>query len=77
MRRKPDVNCQDLTPGGLKTILVVEDHPTNLQMTREILEIMGKKGGYIAAPTHDVASDVPVENLLAMIEAFGYPVPGM
>ncbi|MCL2518464.1 MAG: uroporphyrinogen decarboxylase family protein [Oscillospiraceae bacterium] len=31
---------------------------------------MGKNGGYIAAPTHAVPKDVPVENILAMLEVF-------
>ena len=40
------------------------------QITRRTVEIMWKNGGYIAAPTHAVPSDVPVENLIAMIEVF-------
>lgn len=36
--------------------------------TRETLQIMGKNGGYIAAPTHDVPGDVPPENIIALIE---------
>lgn len=38
--------------------------------TRRIIGIMGKGGGYIAAPTHAVPGDVPPENVLAMLEAF-------
>jgi len=38
--------------------------------TREIIEIMGSNGGFIAAPTHDITPDVPVENVSAMIRAF-------
>lgn len=38
--------------------------------TREIIGILGKNGGYIAAPTHAVPPDVSVANLLAMICAF-------
>ena len=37
---------------------------------RETIKILGKGGGYIAAPTHQVPSDVPVENVLALLEAF-------
>jgi len=35
--------------------------------TRRLLEL-GRDGGYIFAPAHDVEGDVPVENILAMIE---------
>lgn len=37
---------------------------------REILQLwtMGKKGGYILSPAHDVPSDVPVENLVTLVE---------
>ncbi len=36
--------------------------------TRRLLEL-GREGGYIFAPAHDVEGDVPLENMLAMIEA--------
>ena len=38
--------------------------------TKEIMKIMGRGGGFIAAPTHDVPADVPVENIYAMVDAF-------
>ena len=34
------------------------------------IRILGKNGGYIAAPTHQVPPDVPVENVVALAEAF-------
>jgi uroporphyrinogen decarboxylase len=37
---------------------------------RETLRLMGQGGGYIASPTHDVAEDVPAENILALLEVF-------
>jgi uroporphyrinogen decarboxylase len=36
--------------------------------TRKLLRILGAGGGYIASPSHDVPSDVPPENLAAMID---------
>jgi uroporphyrinogen decarboxylase len=30
---------------------------------------LGSGGGYLAAPTHDVQADTPVENVLAVFEA--------
>lgn len=38
--------------------------------TRRIMDILSKGGGYIAAPTHSMPGDIPVENMLAMIEVF-------
>lgn len=35
--------------------------------TKKLIK-MGKEGGYIFAPSHSVTGDVPVENLVAMIE---------
>ncbi len=35
--------------------------------TRRLLDL-GREGGYIFAPAHDVEGDVPLENMLAMIE---------
>ena len=34
----------------------------------ETIGIMGKNGGYICAPTHQISEDVPPENIMAMIE---------
>jgi len=34
----------------------------------ETIGILGKNGGYICAPTHQVPEDVPPENIMAMIE---------
>ena len=36
----------------------------------ETIKILGKGGGYIASPTHKVPADVPVENIIALAEAF-------
>lgn len=36
--------------------------------TRRLLEVLGRGGGYIASPSHAIPSDVPVENMAAMIE---------
>ena len=38
--------------------------------TRRIMEIMGKGGGYIVAPTHAVPADVPAENMDVLIKVF-------
>jgi len=40
------------------------------EITRNTIEVLGKGGGYIAAPTHDVPGDVPPENIDAMVRAF-------
>ncbi len=58
--------------GGISTqVLLPYASPKVVESTtREIIGIMGKNGGYIAAPTHAVPPDVSTANLLAMIGAF-------
>ena len=40
--------------------------------TVRLLNLLGKGGGYIAAPTHSVPGDVPPENVLAMLDVFAH-----
>lgn len=35
---------------------------------RRLMDEVGKDGGYIIAPSHDMTGDIPVENLIAFIE---------
>jgi hypothetical protein len=44
------------------------DKREDLQAGSRADETVGKDGGYIAAPAHDVPGDVPVENMVAMID---------
>jgi uroporphyrinogen decarboxylase len=37
---------------------------------QELVDVLGKDGGYIAAAAHAVQPDTPVDNILAMIEGF-------
>ena len=36
--------------------------------TREVIEKMSEGGGYIASPAQEIQGDVPVENMLALLE---------
>lgn len=58
--------------GGISTqTLLPFETPENIKNeTKRIMDIMGADGGFIAAPTHSVPADVPVENILAMLSAF-------
>jgi len=38
---------------------------------RDRIDVLGKNGGYILAPTHNFQADVPVENMLAFYEEAG------
>ncbi len=37
--------------------------------TRQMMQIVGSGGGYVVAPTHAMPPDIPVENMLAFLEA--------
>lgn len=58
--------------GGISTQqLLVQASPEEVErVTRETIKIMSKGGGYIAAPTHAMPRDIPVENVLAMLKVF-------
>ncbi len=56
------ISTQQLLPTGTPEEIKAE--------TVKIMKIMGKGGGYIAAPTHALEVDVPPENILAMFEVF-------
>lgn len=60
--------------GGISTQrLLPFAEPDEIQKeTVRILNILGKNGGYIAAPTHAVPGDVPPENIMAMLEVFAH-----
>jgi len=34
----------------------------------KLVEVLGKDGGYILAPSHHIQGDTPIENVLAMYE---------
>jgi uroporphyrinogen decarboxylase len=36
--------------------------------TRRMMDLIGKGGGYIVAPTHSIPDDVPTENILAFLD---------
>lgn len=42
------------------------------QKVQEASKILGRNGGYILAPTHSITSDIPVENVMAMLESVHY-----
>ena len=41
-----------------------------IEETKRIIDIMGKGGGLIVAPTHSVPGDMPPENIVAMLKTF-------
>jgi len=50
--------------------LLPQEMPTKAKSeVKRIASILGKDGGYILAPAHNIQPDTPVENVLAMYEA--------
>jgi len=56
--------------GGISTQrLMPFATPEELVKTaKEIMQVVGKGGGYVCAPTHGIPGDVPAENIHALIE---------
>ena len=52
---------QDLLPNSTPEKIKYE--------VKRIAGILGKKGGYILAPAHNIQDDTPIENVLALFEA--------
>lgn len=55
------VSVQHLLPHGMPREIRRE--------VRRLMAEIGRDGGYIIGPSHDVPADVPLENMLALIEA--------
>lgn len=50
--------------------LLPYNSPENIKLeVKKICNILGKGGGYIMAPAHNIQPDTPVENVLALFEA--------
>lgn len=73
IQKMKDTYGQKLTFwGGLSTQQVLP-YVTPAQVQQEALRIkniLSKNGGYIWAPTHALAFDIPCENIIAMLETF-------
>jgi uroporphyrinogen decarboxylase len=55
--------------GGIDTQILPFLTPEQTSaMTRETIRILGKGGGYIIAPSQEIMNDVPIENIVAMLE---------
>jgi uroporphyrinogen decarboxylase len=54
------IGVQEMLPHGTPERVRAE--------VRRLIEKVGENGGYILGPAHDVMADVPVENMVAMLE---------
>jgi uroporphyrinogen decarboxylase len=54
------MSVQNLLPHGTPQQIRVE--------ARRLMDEIGREGGYIIAPSHDMPGDIPVENMVAFIE---------
>ena len=55
--------------GGIDTQRLPWMKPDEVrEMTRNTIRILGKGGGYIIAPSQDIMKDIPIPNIVAMLE---------
>jgi uroporphyrinogen decarboxylase len=54
------MSVQNLLPHGTPQQIRAE--------ARRLMDEIGRDGGYIIAPSHDMPGDIPVENMVAFIE---------
>jgi len=56
--------------GGVSTqVVLAKGSPDDVRReTERMMGILGRNGGYIVAPTHQITTDTPLENMLAFIE---------
>ena len=55
--------------GGIDTQKLPYMKPEEVkEMARETIRILGKGGGYIIAPSQEIMNDVPLENVVAILE---------
>ncbi len=55
--------------GGIDTQTLPSKTPEEVkQMAREAITILGKGGGHIIAPAQEIMNDVPLENVVALLE---------
>jgi uroporphyrinogen decarboxylase len=57
------VDVQGLLPFGME-----EEVRTAV---RQLIEVLGRNGGYILSPTHNIQVDTPPENIVAIYEEAG------
>lgn len=57
--------------GGIDTqdLLTYQKPQTVKEETLRIIDILGKNGGYIVAPSQEIMPNVPIENVIAFMEA--------
>ncbi len=55
------VSVQNLLPHGTPQQIRAE--------VKRLIQEVGQGGGFIVAPSHDMPGDIPLENLLAFIDA--------
>jgi uroporphyrinogen decarboxylase len=55
------IGIQDLLPSGTPQQVKAE--------VRRMIEEVGRDGGYVLGAAHSIMADIPVENLVALVEA--------
>ena len=71
---------KDLTFWGGVSVQQLLPYGTSQQVrtqVRRLIRELGAAGGFVIAPTHSLGTDIPLENLIAMVEEFSQKKPAV
>jgi len=68
-RLKADFGDSVVFQGGIDTQQVLRDRPKKVEReVKRVIDIMAPGGGYLLGPSHNFTADIPIQNIITMIE---------
>lgn len=69
-RLKADFGDSVVFQGGIDTQQVLRGKPEDVEReVKRVIDIMAPGGGYLLGPSHNFSEDVPIQNIITMIES--------